>query len=173
MDKKTYLTKLRDLLLALKEALLTLYSRNMETQTIEGQKIYEIAAQELGKHLTLNQNVPNDLGCAEALSTVLAKAGVQGIPVQGFEGTAELYTFLDKSLYFREVDSPLPGDIIISPTGKSTKGSLHGHCGVVAQHGILSNDSNTGLWRELFTLASWQQYYVETLGFPVLYYRAF
>lgn len=138
-------------------------------------KIYSEAKSCLDTHITLNDIVPAELGCAEAVSYVLAKSGANlNIPAGGFEGTSSLYSWLRDSGLFTEVETPLPGDIVISPTGTSTKNSPHGHVGIVALfgNGILSNSSSTGLFMEHYTIQSWSYYFTSLLGFPVYYFRA-
>lgn len=133
--------------------------------------IYNIAKNLLGKHLTLDASVPAELGCAEAVSYVLRKVGVRNFPTNGFAGTHDLFDWLNTSPEFVEIFEYEPGAIVISPSGLSTKGAVHGHVGICALHGILSNDSQSGLFLELWDLESWQTYYGKTLGFPVHYFR--
>lgn len=128
--------------------------------------IYTEASKCLDTHITLNSAVPPDLGCAEAVSFVLKNAGVEGIPVAGFAGTAALYAWLNKSSSWVLTSTPVPGDIVISPTGMSSIGSEHGHVAVYAKYGLLSNDSDTGLFLEKYTMTSWNKYFGTTLGFP-------
>lgn len=134
--------------------------------------IYTAAKNDLGKHITLNPQVPPDVGCAEAASVVLKTAGIPGIPATGFASTFDLYEFMLKSGKFKQSTSYTQGAIIISPSGTSSKGSPHGHVGICGVYGILSNDSNTGLFREIWTLDSWMFYYAKTLGFPVFFFEA-
>lgn len=131
--------------------------------------IYEIAKSCLGKHITLNENVPPELGCAEAISYILKQAGYT-LPEGGFAGTYDLYKWLLAN--FNQRDIPIVGDIIISPTGTSSKQAKHGHVGCLGKYGILSNHSDTGLFLEVFTLQKWQDYYGDLLGFPVYFFRA-
>lgn len=128
--------------------------------------LYNLAKSKLGYDIAATQN---ELGCAEAVSYLL-----HTLQVPGFSptlSTNELYHELLNIKCFAEVKAPLPGDIIISPTGYSTKGSAHGHVGICAFHGIMSNNSMNGLWEQYYTELSWQQYYAGKLGFPVLYFR--
>lgn len=138
-------------------------------QTIQSKNVYLVAKENLGKHITEDENVPAELGCAEAVSFVLTKAGYDLTP-QGIAGTADMYAWLKISAKFKEVTAPLPGDIIISPTGTSTLNSPHGHVGIVAEYGILSNNSETGLFLEVFDLTKWNTYFSQ-LGFPVFFFR--
>lgn len=132
-------------------------------------KIYDAAKAALHTHITLDNSVSPDLGCAEAVSYVLAKSGAFGFPASGFAGTSALWTWLAQ--HALQVSTPNPGDVVISPTGMSSKGTPHGHVGIVAQYGILSNDSDTGLFLEKYTLDTWKAYFGISLGFPVYFYR--
>lgn len=133
------------------------------------EKIYQVAKLCLGEHLTLDSTVPADLGCAEAVSYVLGKAGLS-VPAKGFQGTANLYTWLLQHPDFKAVTTPTAGGVVISPTGTSSKGAPHGHVGIVLQHGIGSNDSSTGLFKENYTTESWAKYFGVQKGFPVYYF---
>lgn len=130
--------------------------------------IYAAAKITLGTHITLDPTVPPDVGCAEAVSYVLLKAGLP-MPPKGIAGTSALYAWCQKHL--KAVTDPQAGDVVISPTGMSSKGTPHGHTGIVARYGILSNDSDTGLFLEKYTLDTWKQYFGTKLGFPVFYFR--
>lgn len=132
-------------------------------------KIYLEAKACLDKHITLDPSVPPDLGCAEAVSFVLKNAGVQNLPTNGYAGTHDLYIWLKN--HSTQVTTPQAGDVIISPTGTSTINSPHGHTGIVALYGILSNDSDTGLFMEKYTLDTWNKYFHGVEGFPVYYFR--
>ncbi len=127
--------------------------------------IYNQAKASLGKHLTLDPSVPDELGCAEAVSTILTRAGVTDLPLKGFPGTQGLDAWLSK--HFTQVDTPTPGAIVMS----STVGANHGHCGVVGYHGIMSNDSSNGLWAENYTLDSWSHSFKTIKGLEVKYYE--
>lgn len=148
-------------------------SKPPETTTVEwgSKKIYDTAASCLGQHITLDTSVSADLGCAEAVSYVLKNAGVPGLPTRGIAGTAALYTWLCSSGQFDEPTQPLPGDIIISPTGAPTARFAHGHVGIVAKHGILSNNSYTGKFDEALNLDSWRDFFQVRGGFPIYYFR--
>lgn len=140
--------------------------------TANSMAIYNEAKSCLGKHITLNQDVPAEVGCAEAVSFVLARSGFI-LPTSGIASTTDLHSWLKSNNKFTEVTTPIVGDIIISPTGMSSKDVfLHGHTGIVANYGILSNDSQSGLFLELWTIEKWIQNYQCILGFPVFYFRA-
>lgn len=148
-----------------------------QTPSKTSQDIYAAAKACLDTHITLDQNVPADLGCAEAVSYILKQANLGGaLPKLGFAGTADLYKWLlseeqEGVSPIAPPNTPQAGDIIISPTGTSTKNAPHGHVGIIGLHGIMSNDSNTGLWGENYTIDSWNVAYAQKLGFPVYIFR--
>lgn len=140
--------------------------------------VYNVAKNSLGKHITLNENIPHDVGCAEAVSYVLKNAGITGIPSTGIAGTASLYEFLNTNKQFKRLLGPEKGAIIISPTGYGNN-TVEGHVGVLGglsvmywgDYGICSNNSDTGLFLELWNLKRWRQYYGVQGGLPVAFFR--
>jgi hypothetical protein len=131
-------------------------------------RVYEEAEKALGTHITLNDSVPATVGCAEAVSAILQRAGCN-IPAGGIAGTASLKKWLDTNATL--VSKPSPGCVVVSPTGESTMQSPHGHTGIVCKYGIASNDSNTGLFHEGYTMDSWEELFRNKLGFPVYFYQ--
>lgn len=145
--------------------------------------IYEVAKSCLNKQITLDPNIPHELGCAEAVSYVLKKAGydvpgsiLTDLPDKGIPGTGTMYEWLKRNPLFKEIflegcgATPPVGSIIISPAGHSTKGYPHGHVGIVAKWGILSNDSNTGLFLEFYDLESWHKFFGVVRGLPTYFF---
>lgn len=134
--------------------------------------LYNEAYAALGTHLTLDPNVPKEVGCMEAVSKLLRGIGVEGIPVAGIPGTASGLTFLENSPQFEERhETPLMGDIVMFATGTSTIGSQHGHVLVMGKEWLMSNDSDTGLWAAKYTLATALHYFSTVLGFPIRTFR--
>lgn len=135
--------------------------------------LYHVASASLGKVMKLDRSVPNLFGCASSLSGILVAAGVPGLPKLGIAGTNALNDWLASNPAFQRVNQPAPGDIVMSPSPASPGANqlAHGHCGVMAEHGICSNDSDTGEWLEKWTLPKWQDYYGTYGRLPVLYYR--
>lgn len=138
-------------------------------QTPNGNKLYEVAKASLGKDLNGNYN---ELGCAFTLNNLAQWAW--GKPIGGGASTADLFKFLQDTNKFTPVDeaNTLPGDIIMSATGTSIKKpTAHGHCGVVAKYGIVSNSSEDDSVQEQWNIKAWNAYYHDYLGFPVYYFR--
>ena len=147
----------------------------MPPQETNADVLYDTAKSLLGTHLTLDPRVSPELGCAEAISAILEHLGIAGVPKQGFAGTYDLYNWLKSNTRFQKVTNFEAGAIIISPTGLSATGSPHGHVGICGKpelgSGIMSNDSQSGLFLELWSFPTWQQYYQNTLKFPVYFFR--
>ena len=111
-----------------------------------------------------------EFGCAEAVDNVVFNtfrdyAG-------GDLSTYRMYHSIQYNKKFIRVNTPLKGDIILSPTGYGGRTVKNGHVGIVGNNGvIMSNNSQTGLWDTHFTLDSWNDRYVKKGGYPVYYYR--
>lgn len=141
---------------------------NQPIMTPTPETLYEAAKAALGTHLTLDNNVPGDLGCMEAVSKLWQEIGIENIPSSGFEGTAQGLAFMEHSFQFVEktLSTIAPGDVIDFATGTSTKGSPHGHILIMGHTSLMSNDSDTGLFAAKYSLATALQYFRDTLGFP-------
>jgi hypothetical protein len=86
-------------------------------------------------------------------------------------GTWTLWDRLENDPRFRRVTLPLPGTIIISPTGEGNRGEV-GHAGIFGRDNlIMSNRSATGLWDITHSLDDWREYYEQERGFPIYYYQ--
>lgn len=141
-------------------------------------KLYNEAKASLGKHITLNNNVSPDVGCAEAISYVMKNSGVIGIPTLGFAGTADLYRWLLSNPAFKLIEQPEQGAIIVSPTGFGN-GTVEGHTGILGsfgvqfpnEYGILSNNSDNGLFQEKWNLLTWWLNYGEKGHLPCALFR--
>lgn len=138
---------------------------------INQEKLYREAKVCLGYPQKMDPSVPNMVACASSLSGVLTKAGFVGLPAMGIAGTGELNMFLKTSPQFEEVAIPAAGDVIMSPSNSPGALLQHGHVGIVGNNGIMSNDSDTGLWREAWTVPNWYAYYQTYGKLPVLFYR--
>ncbi len=145
----------------------------MAEPTQNALRIYQTAKNLLGTDASPNDVAPDFLACAETVWNIVNKAlglRIAGAPITS---TKVLYEALLKSSMFESVtlDQADMGDIIISPTGYGTNRSAHGHCGIIAKYGILSNNSEDGKLEENYTKTSWKNYF-EARGFPVVCFRA-
>lgn len=140
--------------------------------------IYTQAKLHLGEHLTLNNAVPAEEGCAEAVSKILSLAGIV-VPSEGIPGTATLYEWLVASPKFEKITNAEQGAIIISPTGFGNN-SVEGHTGIIGAFnlmykndwGICSNDSASGNFLETWSLQRWEAYYGTCGQLPIYFFRA-
>lgn len=139
------------------------------------QGLYEAAVASIG--LDMSDRAPNELGCADSVNNVHEKAF--GFEIGGGASTYLLNEALSGSKRFARVSgSPQAGDVIMSPSGFSSKGAKNGHVGIVGKNKapdgtlwVMSNDSFKGTWEANFTVASWRDYFGKRLGFPVHIYR--
>lgn len=132
------------------------------------QKLYLAAKTCLGKDMVDDPGVDPSVGCADAVNSVFKMAFDREIG--GGASTAALYEILKSDPRFKTSTYGV-GNIVISPTGTSSKGAPHGHVGICGIYGILSNNSMSGLWQEYYTEQSWHDYYVEKLGFPMYFFE--
>jgi len=119
-----------------------------------------------------------NLACAWAVNEVVRLALGKPITTQGNGknglGTAGVFEALKKN--HKQVDSPSPGSIIISPTPPS--GSVHGHIGIVGQNPggdpdntqIFSNSSSQAKFAQNRTIKTWKARYSAQLHLPVLFF---
>lgn len=136
------------------------------------EKLYSVALASIGRDMSPADIAPDSLACAESLNGVFKAAF--GSPIgtgAALTSTKALYQHMLTDSRLQQVTMPQAGDIVISPTGYSSKGSTHGHTGIWGNHDVMSNDSNTGVWRDNYTHAAWYNVFHSTLGFPVLFFR--
>lgn len=151
---------------------------NPHIMTATENEIYTQAKLHLGSHITLNDTVPAEEGCAEAVSYILRAAKIP-VPQGGIAGTASLYEWLLANPLFEKIEEPEEGCIIISPTGMGN-GRVEGHTGVLgafgvqfgADWGICSNDSASGKFLELWSFQRWIAYYGTVGNLPIYFFRA-
>jgi len=155
------------------ETLATHLSVSHETEP----KLLTVARENLGKHLTLNESVNPEVGCAESQSALFKLAGIP-VPHLGIAGTNAMLQWLIHNPLFEELQSPEAGCVVIAGTGTG-KGIIKGHVGTLGafnvafpnDYGLCSNDSNTGLWLELWRLSKFVHYYQDYGGMKVRYFR--
>lgn len=141
------------------------------TQTTNGQKLYTTAKGLIGQILAADNAADGYgmYGCAESVNAAALRA--LGHAIGGGASTAAMYTALLDTTRFQRVTQPLPGDIVICPTGQSTLGAtLHGHVGITGVTWYMSNDSETAKWEANYTRAMWEQSFAAR-GFTTHYFR--
>ena len=112
-----------------------------------------------------NDLVPDEVGCAETVCTLLK----QVYPATPYlTGTYSLYDYLrNPKNGFVAVTEPSPETIIICATGTGN-GTMNGHVGVFMDNNLIaSNDSSTGKFMKNYDLASWTKRYVAHGGFKI------
>lgn len=135
-----------------------------------GGRLYVGALACVGRDASPNDLAPDELGCAESVNAIHKK--VFGFEIGGGLSTNKLYKALKNSRLFVQVDRPLPGDVVISPTGYGNGNLSNGHVGIVSNDKmIMSNDSATGTFIENYSLESWKGRYVGQGGYPMLFFR--
>lgn len=133
------------------------------------QTIYDTACLNLKTDVSPNDIAPDEYGCAETVSDLLKMAGFD---IGLYLSTYQLYYALKSNSGFIRVDTPLYGDIIISPTGFGNGMLPNGHVGICGKDDkIMSNNSFTGLFEENYTQDAWKARYQKVGGYPLIYFR--
>lgn len=133
-------------------------------------KLYDAAVASIGIDASPNDIAPDEVGCAETVNAIFKS--VFGAEAGGSLSTHNMYLSLLKDKRFIKVDQPLPGDIIISPTGYGSGGLSNGHVGIIGQKDtIMSNSSATGTFESNYTLKAWRDRYAGKGGYPVVFFR--
>jgi hypothetical protein len=154
---------LRDL-----DAHVALIKNNMQNNETKQQALLRLAKDNLGRDITPNDKIPDNVACAEGVSTLI-KTIYPDFPI--IPSTLELDNYLRKDKRFEPTLDLDAGNIIISPTGRGN-GLIAGHCGVLLEGGkIASNNSYTGLLDNLFTIELWVKRYRVKGGFPIYVFK--
>ncbi len=138
---------------------------NMETNS---EKLLKIAQSSLDTDVTPNDDVPDDVACAEVLSTIIKKLYPD---FKVFDSTKDLdmKLFTDKRFY--RTGTPSRGSIIISPK----KGDVLGHCGIfISDDRIASNNSFggvKGLFTGNYTWDQWIKEFRDKRGLRIYIYQ--
>lgn len=160
-------------LIALLQQALALPSNSMQDT------IYQTLKANIGKHCTLDDTVPPDVGCAEAVSFILRAAGIP-VPSKGIAGTYALLQYaLQHPEHFVEIYIPEESVLLISATGTGNGKLSNGHTaffGIFGKQfsgdwGLVSNDSQTGLLLEHWSWKAWNTYYTQYAGFTPRLFR--
>lgn len=129
--------------------------------------IYQEALNHIGVDASPDDLVDDVVGCAESVSAILQKH----INMPIITGTYTLFDYMNKSTNFARTDIPMPGNIIISPTGMGD-GSMRGHVGIVGKNDVvMSNDSYSGKWMANYTIPAWRARYSGQGKMPVYFFK--
>lgn len=135
------------------------------------EELHKEALKWLGTDASPSDLAPDELGCAESVSTIISK--VTTYPI--ITGTWTLMAHLNNSKKFDKIDIKdlKPGDILLYATG-TIKAPFPGHVFVCTENDMLmSNHSlnpNKGLWMKNYNLASARKRW-ESVGYKPLCYR--
>jgi hypothetical protein len=122
--------------------------------------IAELAKSKIGVDASPKDNAPDELACAESVSTILREIDPT-FPL--LLSTERMYIYLVSSKKWQKILTPEAGCIVISPTGyqmSSRPDMPNGHVGLyITDNLICSNDSATGKWKQNYTRESWRERY--------------
>jgi len=137
--------------------------------TFAGKKLNTVAISFLGVDASPNDYAPDELGCAETINNIVFDAF--GDYAGGDLSTYRMWKSIINNKKFLRVYKPLPGDIVLSPTGMGN-GSIVGHVGIKTYgDNILANDSRTGKFANTYTVEEWYARYSAKGGLPVMFFR--
>lgn len=125
----------------------------------------------LGKEASPADKAPDDLACVESICNVMRAAG---LPAPDTLSTATFHAWINaQQESFSATLDLLPGNIILCATGEGKTGVIsNGHVGVILEGGkIASNNSNTGLWDDVYTVETWVDRWRTKGGYPVHVYQ--
>jgi len=119
-----------------------------------------------------------NLACAWAVNEMVRLALGKPITTQenGKNGLGTAGVFEALKHHHKQVDTPSPGSIIVSPTPPS--GNVHGHIGIVGQNPggdidntqVFSNSSSQAKFAQNRSIKTWKARYSAQLHLPVLYF---
>lgn len=129
-------------------------------------RLYEKAKSYLGIDASPMDKAPDPLGCAESVNEIYKKCTGSYIASPGLS-TIELFKAMRFHARFIETTKTDPGNIIICVTGQGNGVLEHGHVGICAKSGIMSNTSATGKWEVNYSYSKWYNYFNRIGGFRV------
>ena len=108
----------------------------------------DICTNALGTDVTPQDNVPDEVACAEVVTTLLKKKYPE-TPI--IPGTWKLLDYLSKpTSNFTEIHEYEAGSIVVAATGTGKAGTI-GHTWVVMEDGTLASNNSFGIYRGRFT----------------------
>lgn len=145
------------------------------------EKLYRAARSFLGTDASPKDAAPDELGCVDSVNEVYRKAFGAALTTPDTLSTTQLFTKLSNDTRFFKLLSSggaKAGDIIISPTGRGSNITAHGHVGIVGKNPspdgslwVMSNSSAKGVWEANYTLTSWYKSFAVKQSFPVEVFR--
>lgn len=149
-----------------------------ELSSINRRKIYNAAIRFLGVDASPNDLAPDEVGCADTVSSVLKYALGKDMGIDYTLATAVLYRELSTSKGYMRVKEPLEGDVLVSPTGYGDGDLSNGHTGIwgkinpkTGKRIIMSNNSLKGVFEENYDEDTWRARYVDIGAFPMASFR--
>lgn len=168
-EKKTLMASIMSLIITAMNLLIK-EKRSMRNQ------LYESALKYIGIDASPADRVPDEVACAESVCDII-KSIMPTMPV--ITGTWTLWDYMEKHAKFKKVTVPMPGTIIISPTGKGN-GSIRGHVGICGDRGVIMSNTSfdnpktpeneKGKWMPNFTIDTWIEWYKNKGGMPIYMY---
>lgn len=133
--------------------------------------LLDVCKANLGVDASPNDVAPDEVACAETVTTLLRQVYPE-VPV--ITGTWTLYEYLKNPANgFKSVTQPKAETIIISPTGTGKAGTI-GHVGIFDDNGLIMSNNSFGIFKGKFTanytLPLWQTRYGIERGMPILFY---
>ncbi len=116
--------------------------------------IAKAAIDALGKDLTPDDEIPDEVACVAQIVKVLEPTPYHLKGSLAF--TPDLVTYLRNDKRWKATLTPKAGRIVVSPT----VGDIKGHCGIfITDTRIASNDSRNGKWQDNYSWESWITYF--------------
>ena len=147
---------------------LALSRRDVADSNSRQEALYLIAKKTIGKDASPLDLANDELGCAESVSVLISK--IIKFPI--ITGTWTMLERFKKDPLFDEVNHSLGrGTIIIAATGTGN-GKIRGHVGILANNdNIMAANSADGIWKQFYTLNSWNKRWRDLGGFQAHYFK--
>lgn len=154
--------------------LIALFKNAISPVTVGNNRLilFATAVKALGTDASPSDVAPDEVGCAETVYDILLRAFPFSVGFPFTVSTSQMYRGLTQSNRYIRIDSPLEGDIVISPTGYGNGGLSNGHVGIKGERDIImSNSSDSGKFEENYTMDAWKARYAGLGGYPVCFFR--
>lgn len=167
---QTLLQKLNDLLNLYKKLLKTMPENTPVPQPVNQkislsprESLYIEAKKWLGKDITPQDKIPDEVACAENLCVLIQKLDPD-FPI--IPNTLDLLKEFKRNTKYKPTLNVEAGNIIINATSTGNN-KIRGHTGVILDGGLVaSNNSVNGLWSDHWNLVEWNSYYRRFGGMP-------